>query len=435
MKRGVYILAGSLLIAGSFPFEASAQQTNVFQYSSQSGASSDYKPPTFNQKYLNNNVENKYVSDFQQMQKKYDPKKVLTDKGGMLNNKFNKMSYYNNPFYYKHHREINNVRSSFLKLEKNFNFLQSQYGLSPTSLGGLENTAESRATILSKKLLKKKTDSLKKKTGLNKIPIDPNISKYQHMSDQDLVKAVNSKFLSQSSLQDSTAALEKKTNLEGQKLQKEVDLTKAKLTPDHLENLVPSPGSVIKTKYLSHLDSIRDADLKRARLKLNQEKRTADTYVASVTKKESFFKKSYFEGIAGIQPGSFTILQFSPAFATHFSKRISLGVGPNLSLKNDGKNFVATTGLRSFLKAEFFNRQVYGQAEDQINPAISLDNTHFTQHNFLLGGGCVVPFMRPLTFNLALLYKIYSNGTSQASGTSPWVFRVGISSVKSNPSK
>lgn len=263
------------------------------------------------------------------------------------------------------------------------------------------------------------------------MPVIPASPFQKNMSKDEIIKQVNDKFLAQSKKQtDTLSKAFDKAQLEKRKIDNEIDLTKAKIQPETLQELKPIGGSFIKSKYLNDLDSIRKISLKAERLKFKEEGTAAQTKLAYLKNKETFWQKSYFEGIIGIPQGGNSNFQFSPALGYHLSSHISFGAGPNFSFKKDLQKINTTAGLRLFAKGEMFNRQAYLQAEDQMLPhAISIEGNPFTQHNFFAGGGYVVPFLSPLTFNISLMYKIYSNGNAENSA-SPWIFRIGFSTVK-----
>jgi hypothetical protein len=321
----------------------------------------------------------------------------------------------------KHSKTIEKYSSTYEKFKKRFD-----KEMANNSIKKYSDYKFDTSIVHNNKYLKKYYDSIKKA-----IPVIPASPFQKNMSKDELIKQVNDKFLAPQKKQtDTVSKAFDKAQLEKKRIDNDIDLTKAKIQPETLQDLKPIGGSLIKSKYLNKLDSIRKTSLKAERLKFKEAETAAQTKLAYLKNKETFWQKSYFEGIIGIPPGNNSNFQLSPALGFHLSSNISFGAGPNFSFKRDLQKINTTAGLRLFAKGEMFNRQAYLQAEDQMLPhAISIEGNPFTQHNFFAGGGYVIPFLSPLTFNISLMYKVYSNGNVENS-TSPWIFRIGFSSVK-----
>ena len=283
------------------------------------------------------------------------------------------------------------------------------------------------SVIHNNKYTKKYYDSIRKT-----IPAMPQ-APFQNLTKEQMVKEVNRQFLQEAKAPaDSLPKVRSGAEQLGKNIDTKVGLARAKIQPDQLQELVPMAGTVVKSKHIKKLDSLRKIDLKAQRLKLQEEETGAKNKVASLKAKETVWQKSYFEGVIGIPQGykkdNYTILQLSPSLAYHLSSHISVGAGPSFLIKKDDNNkMTATSGGRVFVKASFYQRHLYAQGEDQINPnTVSLEKASFTQHNIFAGGGYILPFFEPLAFNVSLMYRFYSNG-DVSNASSPWLFRVGIS--------
>lgn len=209
------------------------------------------------------------------------------------------------------------------------------------------------------------------------------------------------------------------------------DLSKFKLPHALLSKLPPLRGSQLDSKYLSVIDSMRDIVLQEKGLSLDEQSVTDDVKQTAVKKKPGFFDKLYFDGIIGFMNDStINIVQLSPALGYHFTSFWSVGAGPNLLVQFQGKKLNALGGLRTFTKVEVWKQRAYFQLEDNINQAkISDESIRRSTHDVLGGVGAILPVTKSLGLNLCVLYRL-SNDTGTP-GRSPWVFRIGFSTIKS----
>jgi hypothetical protein len=276
-------------------------------------------------------------------------------------------------------------------------------------------------TVFNNRIMRAYTDSLKR--TLSNVPTAP---PFQEVPKEQLVKEVNNQFQSQAdSLRDS-----RKWIGETHKKKEWVDLNYARLKSADGSDLRPMMTSLVETKVLKHIDSLRIADLKASRTKMEEQERNVREHVAKFREKESFWKKSYLEGVLSMSANPNGSMQLSPAWAYHILPAWSVGGGPNIVINKQSSSMKFDLGARVLTKYEMLHRTVYVQVEDRINPgAIGTENKVFTQHNVMGGGGYVIPFLSPVTLNMAVLYKFYSNGVAENDGSS-WVFRIGISSNK-----
>lgn len=208
------------------------------------------------------------------------------------------------------------------------------------------------------------------------------------------------------------------------------DLSKVKLPQSVLSELPPVPGKEITSKYLDVLDSLRDINLKADGLALDEKRVTEKLKAVVVKEKPSFWDKAYFDGIVGfLKQGDLSIIQASPSLGYYFTKTVSIGLGPSILVEIKNKNWNSSVGLRSFLKAEFFDHRLYLQLEDNMNPTrMNLEQVANSKHSILFGVGGLIPLSKKMAINGSVLYRV--NNDTEPSATSPWVFRLGFSSIK-----
>lgn len=209
------------------------------------------------------------------------------------------------------------------------------------------------------------------------------------------------------------------------------DLSKFKLPQSLLSKLPPLRGSLMDSKYLSAIDSMRNIAMKGKGLALDEQSVTEDVKRTAVKKKPGFFDKLYFDGIIGFMNDStINIVQLSPSLGYHFTSFWSVGAGPNLLVQFQGKKLNALAGLRTFTKVEVWKQRAYFQLEDDINQAkINAESIRRSTHDVLGGVGAILPVTKSLGLNLCVLYRL--NNDAGAPGRSPWVFRIGFSTIKS----
>jgi hypothetical protein len=294
--------------------------------------------------------------------------------------------------------------------------------------------------IYSEKALKKAYDSL----GLQKADsiykaATPLIKK--EVSKEELLQSINQSFAGKTQLNgkdfdptaeslDATDA--NKLTVFSDELSKS-DVSKMTLPQDVLSELEPLRGDLVDKKYLKVVDSVRVIKLKAERLKLEENEVTQNLKSAVIKHKPSFFDKSYIDVIIGYaETGKFKIVQLSPSWGYHFTQYFSVGLGPSVLVQAEEKKKLNTVlGFRYYGKVEFLQRKVYVQVEDSMNPAAinNLESVRNEKHSFLAGAGVVLPISKKLALNPCILYRVNTDGKS-AGGSSPWVIRVGLSSVK-----
>lgn len=211
------------------------------------------------------------------------------------------------------------------------------------------------------------------------------------------------------------------------------DLASLKLPDSTLQDLKLLSANLIDSKYIDKIDSIRRLSLKAQGLQLEEKKLPVVGTQAQLQKKPTFWNKTYFEGLLGVSGGDRSVVQASPALGYHFTKDFSFGLGPNLNIHQEAKSIEYALGFKTLVKYEIFDRHGYLQVEDLFNTRNAgkgIENTGFkNQHNLFVGGGWLLSLSAPITLNLSLLYRITDHGAF-ATTTSPWVFRIGISTVK-----
>jgi len=216
------------------------------------------------------------------------------------------------------------------------------------------------------------------------------------------------------------------------------DLSKLKLSPQSMMELPAMPGFQLPMDSVPMLDSLRKLNLARQRLTLN-EREIADNIKSSLLqKKPRFWDRTYFEGILSFtKQNDINVIQASPALGYRFTDAFSVGVGPSLLVQVKEKKIDAVLGYRSFAKYQFLVlRQVtYLHIEDLVDPAtLNREDLKGTRHSILAGGGFIAPVSPVLGINFCVLYRV--NNQNYAGGAaSPWVIRIGISSLKSKKVK
>lgn len=276
-------------------------------------------------------------------------------------------------------------------------------------------------TVLNNRMMQSYMDSLRK--TLPPKPVNP----FEETPKELLVKELNERMHDQAdSLRDSTKWIG-----EAKKKKEWVDLNYASLKSEDGSDLKPMAVSMVKTRLLKSIDSSRLENLKATRLKMEETERKGWQKLAKFREKESFWQKSYLEGIMSMAANQSGTFQVSPAWAYHIIPSWSLGGGPNITVsKKETSGVKLDVGARFLTKYEILHRIVYFQVEDRVNPsAVGKENKLFTQHAFMGGAGCVIPFFSPITLNVAAMYQFYTNGEAQNDG-SPWVFRIGFSTNK-----
>ena len=329
-----------------------------------------------------------------------------------------------------------NKLSQGMNIEKYQHKIDSVSSLSSEKMLGSLPEAFNVKTILSEKHLKKLRDSLglKKFDSLfNKASL---LAGKKEIGKEDLLQALNKSFMDKSKFEQPAFDQQKvmgaaQDEIAGQF--KGFDPLSGKLPDGVLEQLPPLSGNLLDSKYLKAIDSLRKKKLDQQDLKLMEQKVTKDITQAVFKKKPKFFDKAYFDGVLGIIGNdNATIVQASPSLGYHILPLFSLGLGPMISIQKQSNNINTMVGIRSFAKVELFKQRAYLQAEHQISPnQIDYKNINAGQGNFLIGGGVVKSLYGRIAINLSLLYRVNSNEILP--GASPWVFRLGMSTV--NPDK
>jgi hypothetical protein len=289
-------------------------------------------------------------------------------------------------------------------------------------------------TILSERQLNKLRDSL----GLKKFDSIYNkatlLATKKEVSKEDLLQTLNQSMaekIKQPAIDESKVMNASKQEVVDQF--NGMDLKSIKLSPEVLQQLPPLSGNLVDSKFMKLLDSLRNRKLSDQQLKLKERELGKNATEAVFKKRPTFLDKAYFDGVIGVVGNeNATILQIAPSLGYHFLPLFSLGIGPMLSLQKQDGDFNSTIGIRSFAKVELFKQRGYLQVEHQISP-YKVDSKNFTpaNGNFFVGGGVVRKLYNKIAINLSLLYRI---NEVEIAGASPWVFRIGISTVDSDKS-
>lgn len=295
--------------------------------------------------------------------------------------------------------------------------------------------------IYSEKQWQTYADSLVKIPGVT-LPPMPEIPALKNVSEQEMVDAVNQKFFPSATPQlpvsasqaDALQQLDKpdyKTLVPAASV---TDLSALGLSDLSRQNLAPLSGNIIKSKYLTALDSVRKINLREEKLMLDEKTTAAEQTVARIRQRPNFLDRSYLEGVVGFSGGAFKILQIAPALGYHVTDNLSFGLGPNILVNTEGKRAYTTIGAKTFMKTEFLNRQAYIQVEDIMDNAGTAGTAEkrksiLQQHRVYAGAGYLLTLSAPVTLNFSVLYQLTDN-TNNMNDFSPWVIRVGISSIK-----
>jgi hypothetical protein len=212
----------------------------------------------------------------------------------------------------------------------------------------------------------------------------------------------------------------------------DIDLASLQLPPDALAELGPLSGNLVDAESLPVVDSMRQVITKAKGYRLDEDQMTEELKRTALEKKPTFFDKSYMEMIVGFvnNTSAVTIVQIAPAWGYHFTDEFSVGLGPTVSVElEERKKINALIGFRSFVKAEFFKQRAYAQVEDNVSQfKLNQDDIGRTTHSLLVGGGGVLPLGKKLGINVAIFYRV--NQKDVQPGGNPWVFRIGLSSIK-----
>lgn len=286
--------------------------------------------------------------------------------------------------------------------------------------------------VYSEKALKKLYDSL----GISRIDsVLALAASKKEVSKDDLLAAINAPMLTAPAGSEATGF---KDAMKGQDLSsmKEdlpmPDLGKMKLPQDALSELPPVHGFQFPSDKFKLLDSMRKVNLAKSKLTLKEENVKQGVERVLAKRKPRFWDKAYFEGIVGyLKHKESNLLQFSPSLGYHLNKNFSVGLGPSILLQEKDKKWNVSVGYRTFVKAEIFRQHAYLQVEDNVDPAgLSKEFVHNMNHSILTGGGVLIPITGKFSLNFAVLYRV-NNEQYSGNAISPWVFRLGLSSVKS----
>lgn len=149
--------------------------------------------------------------------------------------------------------------------------------------------------------------------------------------------------------------------------------------------------------------------------------------------KSPVFHRFYFEGLVSLNKTALQDeIRLSPGVGFMVTDAFSVGGGLNILISRQQKQLRLLTGYRMFAKYQFLKQKAYLQVEDLVEPArkIGEGNRALSRHSILAGGGYVLAIGSSLGLNGAILYRINNNQYSDGYA-SPWVFRIGISSIRS----
>lgn len=171
-------------------------------------------------------------------------------------------------------------------------------------------------------------------------------------------------------------------------------------------------GGIIKQNVSHLLDSIRSRHLKQEKLKFKEKEITEKYKEGMLKKRESLFKKSFFDGIVGIN-NNFNTLNISPAYGLQLNRKLSIGLGLNMGIDTRSKTENVLLGIRSFGRYEVLKKKIYLQIEDNsylpefsyLNWADDLKRKS-PAHVVLVGAGYLFNYSSTKSLNLAFLYQV-----------------------------
>jgi hypothetical protein len=298
--------------------------------------------------------------------------------------------------------------------------------------GDLKGDVTDVQQIMSLKATKKLYDSL----GISRIDsIRALASMKEDVSADELAQALKMSFPSRPGFfngQQSPLDLAKSQG--GEDIPTVPDLSAMKLSPESALELPAIRGFQLPTDSLPIVDSLKQLNLASQKLSISEKEITDNVTRTILKEKPSFWDRTYVEGILSYaKDQDVDIIQASPAFGYHFNSSLSIGVGPSLVLKLKEKRVETQLGYRAFLKYEFLllKQLSYLHLEDLVDPnMVTSEYASSTKHSILGGAGLVVPVTKVLGINVCVLYRV--NNSTYADGTlSPWVVRLGLSSIKS----
>ena len=290
-------------------------------------------------------------------------------------------------------------------------------------------------TILSDRHMQELIDSLglKKADSLYK-RFNPLLNK-KELGARDMLTAINSSFagqLAQGAPDLTSNDVMREARSEALAEARKFNPGSFKLPDATLAELPALSGNVVDEKYLRVVDSLRKLNLRRQDLKLLNREFAEDQAKAIFKEKPSFWDKAYVNAVIGVlSSGDATLYQASPALGYHIHKFISLGVGPAITVQKADDSYFAMVGVRSFAKGEFWKQRAYGQVEYQMKPyRIDSKSLLPEEGKWLVGGGYIQQITSRLGLTIEVLYRVTPMEVEGTTPDSPWVFRIGLSTMK-----
>lgn len=286
--------------------------------------------------------------------------------------------------------------------------------------------------IMSLKATKKLYDSL----GISRIDsIRALASIKEDVSADELAQALKMSFPSRPGFfNGETSPLDLAKSQAGEDILAVPDLSSMKLSPESALQLPAIRGFQLPTDSLPIIDSLKQLNLASQKLSLKENEISENVTRTVLKQKPTFWDRTYVEGIFSYaKDQDVDLIQASPAFGYHFNSSLSIGVGPSLVVKVKEKKVETQLGYRAFFKYEFLllKQLSYLHVEDLVDPnMVTSEYASGTKHSILTGAGLIVPVTKVLGINVCVLYRV--NNSSYSDGNvSPWVVRIGLSSIKS----
>ena len=198
-------------------------------------------------------------------------------------------------------------------------------------------------------------------------------------------------------------------------------------------DLMPIPKKEIDSSLVSVLDSLTIIKTKVLDLNILQKYDSIESKVVTISEKKNFKDKLYFEGLFGSSSADLSEIRLSPALAFEFMEDLSLGIGPELNLFRSDSISATTTGIRTFIKKEFFEKRVYTQLEYSGNDVSEWFNKEKLNidkgkigNRLLIGGGILIPVYNRINLNVAGYYNLFNKSID----ANKFNIRIGLSILK-----
>ncbi|TRX59124.1 hypothetical protein FNH22_11410 [Fulvivirga sp. M361] len=299
-------------------------------------------------------------------------------------------------------------------------------------------------TVFSEKTLNKHFDSLQRCGLINQSSVAKKV-----MNRRDYAQQVREAFADQlagaQAYHDQHTQVPSQTGLPGKEdfassgtsvdpLPVDLDLADFTLPDIAVSDLPPLRGAVLDSAQLNGLLNEDVVNKTKTIHKLRETEPSNELKKVIIPRKPDFFDRWYLEGVVGITDfiDNAGAAHISPALAYRLYGPFSLGVGPDLQFTGRQKeeNIKSSLGYRAFLKADLFENSAYLHVENIFNIQLMQDNDNDRRHRFYAGGGYIMRLSHNWGLNFSLLYRVNNRHGPQEGYPSPWLLRLGFSTLK-----